>query len=292
MYTGSVKKTEIKSNPNNGLPKSALLPINRCNLPASILGSLIFQRHPTQLFIDGVLQLHAQLFITLDQIATPKERALNFQDYMKASFLLNNLDDAGLTPDSDQPGKNRGKADYIRLLRGWMFNADHIEGAVLKGWVESRFGLLTRFHQGPMTDYNGRPYRLFQAMRATGLYNTNALEAQLDLLYSYCQYELARRESKSHLQLYRGSNNVAGYQLSTRLPTKQDEASYSIILNNLNSFTNTPEQASTFGDHILYGAIPCTKIMYFPGLLPGILQGENEYLVLGGLYQLKRYRHL
>lgn len=292
MRTGSLKDTEIAGNPNNGLPKSALLPINRCNLPASILGSLVFQQYPTQLFIDGVLQLHAQLFTTLDQIPTPEKRALNFQDYMKASFLLDNLDGAGLTPCGDQPGKNRGKADYIRLLRGWMFNADHIEGAVLKGWVESRFGLLTRFHQGLMTDYNGHPYLLFQAMRATGLYNTNALEAQLDLLYSYCQYELARREPQSHLQLYRGSNNVADYKLSTQPSTKQDEASYRIILNNLNSFTNTPEQADTFGDHILYGAIPCAKIMYFPGLLPGVLQGENEYLVLGGLYQLKRYRHL
>ena len=33
------------------LPRFARLPINRCNLPAAILGGLTYQRHPTPLTI-------------------------------------------------------------------------------------------------------------------------------------------------------------------------------------------------------------------------------------------------
>jgi len=28
---------------------------------------------------------------------------------------------------------------------GWMFNSNGFEGAVLKGWVESRFGIIPNF---------------------------------------------------------------------------------------------------------------------------------------------------
>lgn len=285
MNSGFTNSTQASPPAESDFPRSLCLPINRCNLPAKILGSLIFQQHPIRLYIDGVQQLHGQLFETLNTIDSAEDRAVNFHDYMRAGFLLDNLDDAGLNIN----GSHRGKADYIRLLRGWMFNADGVEAAVLKGWVESRFGLLTRHHLNLVTDYNGHTYQLFQAMRATGLYNTNALEAQLDLLYSFCQYELARRQPhKNHLFLYRGSNNFHDYRHSRQ--TTDD--SYRVVLNNLNSFTDNPAQADSFGDYIFEGSIPCAKVLYFPGLLPGVLKGESEYLVLGGLYQLQLYRHL
>ena len=38
----------------DSLPAYARLPINRCNLPASILCSLSYQRHPVPLKLDGV----------------------------------------------------------------------------------------------------------------------------------------------------------------------------------------------------------------------------------------------
>jgi NAD+--dinitrogen-reductase ADP-D-ribosyltransferase len=50
----------------DSLPGSARLPINRCNLPASILGSLSYQRHPVPLKLDGVEELHRSLFAALD----------------------------------------------------------------------------------------------------------------------------------------------------------------------------------------------------------------------------------
>lgn len=263
------------------LPRKARLPVNRCNLPAIILGGLQFQKLPTALFIDGVHEFHAQLFESLDGLADPVARAANFQDYMRACFLLDNLDEAGL--NSASPGIKRGRAHYLRLLRGWMFDADSIEGAVLKGWVESRFGLLTRYHRGPLDNVDSDSYQHFQAARARGIYNTNALESQIDLLYSFCQYELSRRfQSRTHLALYRGSNAVTEYDelfpVTGRIHIK--------LLNNLSSFTDKLDQADSFGDVIFRTDVPLAKLLYFPGLLPGVLTGENEYLVIGGVYRM------
>ena len=51
------------------LPREARLPINRCNLPAVMLGSLTFQRYPTALLLDGVAELHHDLFRRLESAA-------------------------------------------------------------------------------------------------------------------------------------------------------------------------------------------------------------------------------
>jgi len=125
------------------LPAYARLPINRCNLPASILGGLTFQKHPAALQLDGVRELHASLLDVLAREPIPRERARRFREYMALSFLLDHPEEAGLDP---QDGRGRSRADYLRLLRGWLFDPDGREAAVLKGWVESRFGLLPRSH--------------------------------------------------------------------------------------------------------------------------------------------------
>jgi len=171
------------------LPRSARLPINRCNLPADILGGLTFQRSPVALELDGVAQFHRGLFALLDKIDDAKERADAFTKHMNASFYLDEPEQAGYSAQSKQ---KRQKADYLRMVRGWSFDADGREGAALKGWVESRFGLLPRHHGGQIRDLSGVAYRRYLEMRATALYGTNALESQFDLLYTYCQYELAR----------------------------------------------------------------------------------------------------
>ena len=57
-----LQKAEEEQVIHPALPKYAYLPINRCNLPAVILGSLSFQKHPTPLFLDGVHTLHRAFF--------------------------------------------------------------------------------------------------------------------------------------------------------------------------------------------------------------------------------------
>lgn len=269
------------------LPKSARLPINRCNIPAVILGSVTFQRHPTDLLLDGVAELHADLLRRLDGIADAAARAQAFRDYMTVHFRLEHLEDAGLAgaedrrEDAVRRGAGRAKANWLRLLRGWSFDADGREGAVLKGWVESRFGLLPRFHGEPLRDFGAAAYHRYQEMRAAGLYGTNALESQLDLLYAYCQYEF-RRSATAGIELYRGSNRIADHEVLAGDGRRQV-----VLFNNLASFTSSRERAGEFGDYILATRVPAAKIFFHCGLVPGLLKGEDEFLVIGGAYEVE-----
>ena len=272
------------------LPKTAYLPINRCNLPAAVLGGLTFQRYPTPLLLDGVAELHANLCRLLKPLAEPAERARRFMDYMTVHFRLEALEEAGLMPGvaGDPRAKRlklRGRADYLRMVRGWAFDPDSREGAVLKLWVESRFGLLTRFHGALLDDRDGDAQARFLEMCTQGLYNTNALEAQLDLLYTYCQYELHHQyPDMSHLELYRGFNRFSDDQVLD----KPDRHRWVVLLNNLSSFSVRRERAEEFGDHLMRTRVPITKIFFYNQLLPGMLKGEGEYVVIGGIYEVER----
>ena len=265
------------------LPRAARLPINRCNLPADILGSLTFQQHPATLKLDGVDELHHRLFTRLAGLEDIHERAAAFMAHMDAAFSLGHPEDAGYNPARPW---GRAKANYLKVLRGWAFDADGREGAVLKGWVESRFGLLPRHHGGPIRDFSGPTYRHYLEQRSGGLYNTNSLEAQFDLLYAWCQYELERRQpGASHLTLYRGVNRMDCYEeIDAAARTRNQRV---VLLNSLNSFTRERERACEFGDSILEVQVPLTKVFFFHGLLPGKLRGEEEYGVIGGVYAVK-----
>jgi NAD+--dinitrogen-reductase ADP-D-ribosyltransferase len=205
-----------------------------------------------------------------------------FMAHMDAAFSLERPEEAGYSPAWPY---GRARANYLRVLRGWAFDADGREGAVLKGWVESRFGLLPRHHGGPIRDFSGPTYRLYLEQRSGGLYNTNSLEAQFDLLYAWCQYELARRRpGATHLTLYRGVNRMGGYEeLGLAAQSRNQRV---VLLNSLNSFTDERERACEFGDDILEARVPLPKIFFFHGLLPGKLRGEEEYGVIGGLYEV------
>ncbi|NJD24105.1 MAG: NAD(+)--dinitrogen-reductase ADP-D-ribosyltransferase [Betaproteobacteria bacterium] len=257
------------------LPRAARLPINRCNLPAVVLGSLTFQQHPSPLLIDGVAELHRDLFRRLDA-APATLRPDVFRDYLTVRFRLEWPEEIGLS----RRRKGRAKANWVRAIRGWSFDSDSREGAVLKGWVESRFGLTPRYHGEPLRDPSSEAYRRYLEMRSQGLYGTNALEAQLDLVYAFCQYELAiRHPSARHVTLYRGVNRMADHEVLER----GTGGRHVILLNNLSSFTCSRERAGEFGDYILAVDVPLAKIFFHCGLLPGVLQGEDEFLVVGGV---------
>ena len=267
------------------LPIFARNTLNRCNFPAIILGSHLYQQYPEPIVVDGVEPLHRHFFQAVSAIESSSERALHFQQYMCSAFLLGKSEQAGLCDETCVV--RREKLDYLRLLRGWMFNPDGIEAAVMKHWVESRFGLRTLNHGGLIagensTESSEKNRLAYHRDFVRGLYNSNALEAQLDLLYSYCQYEYQRRfVAQTHLSLYRGINRLNKHnQLG-----KTELGHPLLLLNNLNSFTCDKEHADAFGDVIFETLVPVTKLLYFPGLLPGVLQGESEYLVIGGVYQ-------
>lgn len=263
------------------LPHMACLPFNHCQLPALILGSLTFQHTPTTLELDGVAQLHHGFFNLLSHLNEVAERVQAFTLHMNAAFYLDQPEQAGYSP---QTINKRQKADYLRMVQGWSFDADGREGAALKGWVESRFGLLPRYHAGVIRDFSGEAYQRYLEMRATALCGTNALESQLDLLYSYCQHELARQyPNETHLTLYRGVNRMDDYETLATLDHKRRV----VLLNNLNSFTANRERADEFGDYLLTARVPLAKIFCYARLLPNMLSGEDEYTVIGGLYEVE-----
>jgi NAD+--dinitrogen-reductase ADP-D-ribosyltransferase len=264
------------------LPRAARLPINRCNLPAVILGGLTYQRHPVPLEIDGVRDFHRDLFKLLAPVTSHPERAALFVDYMAVHFCLDDLEQAGLSPGRVR--KSRRNANYLRMVRGWSFDSDGREGAVLKHWVETRFGLLARHHAGPLDGRDSDAYHQYLVAGSHGLYATNALEAQLDLLYTYCQYELARQHpEQTHLTLYRGINRIDEHEVLHH----GNGGSYEVLLNNLNSFTSDRERADEFGDYILTAEVPLAKVCFFTGLLPGMLRGEDEFVIIGGAYAVR-----
>lgn len=291
--------SDIAPHPSIALPRSARLPINRCNLPANILGGLAFNAHPCALALDGVQTLHRPLFAMLEDMDEADVRAEGFMHYMTEHFRLSRPEEAGLGASkasgvatsapplgprlSERSRRDRSRAVYLRVVRGWLFDPDGREGAVLKGWVESRFGLSPRHHGEPLRDYDGAGYARFLEARASGLYGTNALEEQLDLLYTFCQYELARQsDPRSHQTLFRGVNRLDAHEQLAVL----DRRRRVLLLNNLNSFTSSRERAGEFGDYILTASVPLPKVFFFSRLLPGIPRSEDEYVVIGGLYEV------
>ncbi len=275
--------------PAPALPKSVRLPINRCNLPASILGGLTYQRAPAALAIDGVAALHRPLFELLDEIEAAAERSQRFVGYMEAHFRLSHPEEAGLT--EHQP-KSRARASYLRMVRGWAFDPDGREAAVLKGWVESRFGLMPRHHGDSLREPGSAAWQRYVEMRAAGLYGTNALESQLDLLYAYCQYELTRQfPQRSHIRLYRGVNRLSDHEIIADDDVHSGPEANSfdkvVLLNNISSFSRSRERAGEFGDSILSVDVPLPKLAFYSQLLPGMLKAEDEYVVIGGLYRVR-----
>ncbi|MEN9352767.1 MAG: hypothetical protein RL318_92 [Fibrobacterota bacterium] len=248
---------------------------NRCSLPPWALASCEFQDNPWPIEIIGVKDAERRLFEQLETIETPDGRGQHFHDYLSKRFLLDQFDAA--VPDS--PGRH----NYIRFLRDWGADSNRRGGAVLKAWVESRFGLRPTYHAGILRN-NPEAQERYVRDRMNGETVTMGITMQLDLLYTFCQYELARRfPAERWKTLYRGTYNPEEYT-----PASGDKSL--IELNNLSSFTSNREVAWEFGSSVWEVKIPIPKIVFFPGLLPrSLLQGEQEHLVLGGQY---RYRKL
>lgn len=248
----------------------------RANLPPWVIASLDFQTHPRSLHLTGVRRENRLLFDRLAGVEDPAERGRVFDAYMNVKFALHDWRESGAR--AGQSIRN----SYLRFLRGWGVDSSSIEGAVLKGWVESRFGLRPSFHRGSIRP-GTRSYLPFAHDRMLGHARTNAIDAQLDALFEFCQYE-ARRRKLSRLVLYRGTNDVERHRIARRF-SKRD---YVVTLNSLCSFSSDPERAWEFGSTVWKVLVPVQRVCYFAGLLPSsVLRGEDEYLVLGGEHRVE-----
>ena len=54
------------------------------------------------------------------------------------------------------------------------------------------------------------------------------------------------------------------------------------------SFSVNRERAEEFGDHLLRVQVPIAKVFFYNRVLPGMLKGEDEFVVIGGIYEVER----
>lgn len=253
---------------------------NLCNLPPWVIASRHFNEHPHPLEVQGVRLANRSFFQKLDSIADTAERAIAFNDYMSVKYQLHHWQ------SQTDTARRSLKNSYLRFLRGWMMDSNSVEGAVLKGWVESRMGIAPTFHKICIPGIHSEEYMVYATDRTRGSARTNAINAQLDLVYEYCQYELAKCfPEMSHRTLYRGTNDANDHALIETVGKREQI----LRLNNLVSFTDNEERAWEFGDTVWEIRAPLSKIFFYDTLLPGsIMKGEGEYLVVGGEYRVRR----
>lgn len=252
------------------------------------LASVAFNAAPLELHIHGARATNRALFAMLADATRLDEAVLAFQLYMRTVFEL----DAALPRDA--LGRKRYRASYLRLLRGWGFDANGAEAAVLKGWVESRFGLAPIFHKTVLGRYPSPAWMAYIEDKMSARFHNNGIHAQLDLLYEYAQHMFRRwlYPGRRQLTLYRGVNDFAEHQVVAWLPRADGRAGRPreaiARQNNLVSFTTNREVADQFGDTILEVEVPVCKMLYCNALMPGpLLRGEGEVLVLGGDYRVR-----
>ncbi|MGE4266475.1 MAG: NAD(+)--dinitrogen-reductase ADP-D-ribosyltransferase [Deferribacterales bacterium] len=244
---------------------------NLINIPTYMFVSNEYNLNVMPITISGVWEYYADIFNSIKQADTIENAAKVFTNAMDTLFSLS----------EKHNGKRMGS--YTRLLKGWLFDSNSIEGAVMKGWVESRFGILPFFHKEIIPDVNSKEYYGYMVEKMDSKHNKNLIFHQLDLLYTYtqCILQTFYKDSLPKITLYRGVND-----LSEHLVVKEyDRTRLCIEQNSLVSFTSDKDIASQFGDYILTSEIPYTKIVFFSEVLPTLsFVGEKEYLVLGGRY--------
>ncbi|PMH44849.1 hypothetical protein BCU68_11945 [Vibrio sp. 10N.286.49.B3] len=247
---------------------------NHCNLPSKLIVSLDYQHRPVPITINSIEPWLGHFRTQVISLLTPNERADYFQNVMSLRFGVESSIKNRVNSLKKSPG------NYRKLLLGWIFNSDSPHAAVWRKWVESRFGLLTRYHHNPISHPDSHAYQRYLKSGGSFLSSNIELFDQLDFLYFYCQLELELRDpDRTHVTLYRGFSNLTTSQIA------EMNVAY---FNNLSSLTSDPELAIQFGNHIIKVSVPVYKIVCFDSLLPKVLHGEQEYMVLGGLYRVER----
>ena len=256
---------------------------NLVGVPTGLLASSAFNDYPLPLHIRGVHEGHADLFELLADTGNHTEAGKCFQDYMNQTFGLKQT-----KQETVGPSARRFRASYLRLLKGWGYDSNSREGAVMKGWAESRFGLYPTFHKQPLARFASSLWSRYVEEKMSSRFHNNDIFTQLDLLYEFCQWSIARwfRRGLRHITLYRGVNSFHEESLLDGSSTPH-KGHARVRLNNIVSFTSHRDIACEFGDYILEASVPTVKILFYNDLLPHhALKGEAEYLVIGGDYRV------
>lgn len=255
---------------------------NLVGVPAPVLASTVFNAHPVALHIAGTREAHSGLFALLATSHDAAEASDMFAHYLSLAF--------GLQPaeaPSSESERRRWRASYLKLLQSWGQDSNGPAGAVLKGWVESRFGLVPCFHKDRLERFPSPAWVRYLEQKASSRFHNNCIQQQLDLLYEYCQWALKRFRplgDAPHVTLWRGITRCEEQIVAGSLRARSRRLI--VRLNNLVSFATSAEQAECFGDWVLHVRVPSSKLLFYPGLLPHApLSGEGEVLALGGDFE-------
>jgi NAD+--dinitrogen-reductase ADP-D-ribosyltransferase len=254
---------------------------NLVGVPAPLLASTAFNAHPQALHIAGARETNSGLSALLARCGTPDEARDVFAYYMSLAFGL----ERGATAGANEA--RRWRSGYLKLLQGWGLDANGPAGAVLKGWVESRFGLVPAFHGAALARFPSPAWIAYLEQKAASRYHNNSIHQQLDLLYEFCQWMLARFGLLGRgpwVTLWRGSTRCEEQIVDGSLRARR----CTVRLNNLVSFSRSESEAQCFGDWVLKAQVPLVKLLLVPGLLDTTsLHGEAEVLALGGDYAVE-----
>ena len=252
---------------------------NLVGMPSGFIAGTDFNAANLPLHIAGVREMNGPLFRMLEETADEVEAGEAFGAYMATMFGLVARPPA---PAAEAGTRRHYRTSYLRLLRGWAYDSNSPEGAVLKGWVESRFGLFPTYHREPLWRFDGQAWGRYVAEKMGSKFHNNAI---FSLLYEYAQWALRRGTAeRKPLTLFRGVNDFDEHPIVERL----DKRWVVLRLNNLVSFTSERAIASCFGDCILQTEVPLAKVLFVQTLLPRHpLKGEDEVLAIGGDYLVR-----
>ncbi len=256
---------------------------NLVGVPTALLADALFNDHPLPLHVAGAREAHSGLFALLARCPDPAEARVVFAHYMTLAYSLQRLSAA---ERAAAPGR-RFRASYLKLLQGWGLDANGAAGAVLKGWVESRFGLVPVFHKAPLERFPSPAWVRYLEEKASSRFQNNAIFQQLDLLFEFSQWMLARFATLGPgptIDLWRGSTRCEEQIVAGSLRERR----CIVRLNNIVSFSRSRELAGCFGDWLLRARVPLAKLLLWPGLLDtASLDGEGEVLAIGGEYDVQ-----
>jgi NAD+--dinitrogen-reductase ADP-D-ribosyltransferase len=246
-------------------------PINRINIPTKLFVSKEYNIGVSNIEISGVKEYYKRLFDLIAASDDIQSSSTVFDSYMAELFSL------GIKINGKKVG------NYMRLLKGWLFDSNSKEGAVLKGWVENRFGLIPFYHKNVIPGMYSKEYYDYMQEKMDTKLNKNLMYTQLDLVYTYTQTIIHTffKQYIPKVTLYRGVNGLDEHMVIEKYAKRK----LCIEQNSLVSFTLDKQIAESFGDTILKVEVPYTKILFFSEAMPTrSFAGEMEYLVIGGRY--------
>jgi len=254
---------------------------NLIGIPTGCIAHYLFNENPQPLHIAGTRETATGLFEQLARQSNLAACGQVFQDYMCVVFGF----ETEQRLSNDTEGRRRYRNSYLRLIQDWGLDSNNAQSAVLKGWVESRFGLYPTYHKQQLNNFMSKDWIQYIEEKMNSRYHNNCIYMQLDLLYEYCQWVVQHFQcpAASHKTLYRGVNSLD----NDWIVADTDKQHKILRFNNLVSFTDKRSIASEFGAYILEVAVPMVKLLFYNDLLPHhALHGEAEYLVIGGDYRV------